>query len=227
MPEETITTEPVVEPTSETTEATAAAATTEATIPDTVQAAPVVSDTKPEVQASEETPTTNEAKPADPAPVAEPEDKPADRVVPEVSGYVLPEGVPDHVAQFAKDNDMTQDQLDGALQQFGLYSQQAEDGRQAMIRDLGQAHVEKWGQQKDYNLSIVRRALSQNDADGRFKALLDETGYGNHPVILDFFLSIGNSMKEGGFLKGANNTQSKAGLSAAQSMFGNTHPSNN
>ena len=226
MSTEQTATEPVVDQTSEAAPETADSnpiETPEAKSTEQPSAAP---DTKPAEQASEPAPTDDDAKPAETAEAA-PEDKPADRIVPDARDYTLPEGVPEFLGQFANENDMTQAQLDATLQQFGNITEQAELGRQNQIAELGQKHVDTWGKQKEYNLSIVRRALSQNDADGKFKALLDETGYGNHPVILDFFLSIGSSMKEGGFLKGANNTQSKAGLSAAQSMFGANHPSSN
>ena len=225
MNTEQATTEEVVEPTSEAAPETADSTTTETTETQSTEQPSAATDTKPAEQASEPAPTDDDAKPAETAEAA-PEDKPADRVVPDARDYVLPEGVPEFLGQFANENDMTQAQLDATLQQFGNISEQAELGRKKQISDLGQKHVDTWGKQKEYNLSIVRRALSQNDPDGKFKALLEETGYGNHPVILNHFLAIGNSMKEGGFLKGANNTQSKAGLSAAQAMFSN-HPSSN
>jgi len=221
--ETTKATEPVVEPTSDAAPETADSNITPTEDKSTEQpsAAP---DSKPAEQSEQTAQTTDDAKPAEQETATE--DKPADRIVPDVGDYVLPEGVPEHVAQFAHDNDMTQSQLEATLDQLGGYMDQAEEGRKTQVLELGQAHVDAWGKQKDYNLSIVRRALSQNDPDGKFKALLDETGFGNHPVILDFFLSIGSSMKEGGFLKGSNNTQSKQGLSAAQAMFSN-HPSSN
>jgi len=223
MTEETTTTEvATTEP--ETTDVTAAAATSP-TEPQADQETSVASE-QPEAQPEQEAKTTDDAKPAESAKAVS-EDQPADRIVPEVSDYVLPEGMPDVLAQFAKDADMTQEQLDKTLDQYGRITEGAEQFRKAELFKNGQAHTESWGKQKDYNLSLVRRALSQNDPDGKLKNMLEESGYGNHPAVLDFFLTIGNSMKEGGFLKGANNTQSKSGLSAAQSMFGANHPSNN
>ena len=190
------------------------------------QAASEDSSSKTEVQPDQEAQPTDDAKPAEEAKEAEPEDKPADRIVPEVSDYKLPEGMPQEIAQFAKDTDMTQDQLDKTLSQFSSFVTQNEQFKQEQLKQSGLDFVETWGKQKEYNLSLVRRALKQNDSEGKLEAMLNESGFGNHPAVLSFFLNIGNSMKEGGFLKGANNTQSKAGLSAAQAMFGN-HPSSN
>lgn len=205
-------------------DATAAPATTETIAPNADQETSAASEQTTE-QVEQPTQPTDDTAP--PAQETAPVDDVVARIVPEVGDYVLPEGVPEAMAQFAKDADMTQDQLDQSLAQFGHIVQSTEQGRQDAIRQNGLAHVETWGKQKDYNLSLVRRALSQNDPDGKLRGMLDESGYGNHPAVLDFFLKIGNSMREGGFLKGSNNTQSKQGLSAAQSMFGANHPSNN
>lgn len=158
-------------------------------------------------------------------PTAEEAEKAPVRVVPKAEDYKLPDSVPERVAQFAHDNDMTQEQLDNTFKEFGSYMKLARDGeKQTMIND-GHSHVQKWGKEKEYNLSIVRRALKQNDPKGELRAVLDESGFGNHPVVLDFLLKIGNSMKEGGFLKGAVNTP-KGKQSAAQTLFGANHPSN-
>lgn len=177
---------------------------------------------------SEDTPKTDqEEKAAKPTDDADASDKPADRVVPEAADYVLPDNAPPGLAEFANKADLTQDQLDQTLAQFGGLMQQHEQFKLDTITANGNKHVESWGSQKDYNLSLVRRALKQNDPDNKLKELLDQTAMGSHPVVLDFFLKIGNSMREGGFLKGANNNQTKAGMSAAQSMYGANHASNN
>ena len=200
----------------------------------TPEAAPATEDTtakEPDTQAappSEDDPKTEQDKQAaQPTDDAEPQDKPADRVVPEAADYVLPDNAPPGLAEFANKADLTQDQLDQTLAQFGGLMQQNEQFMKAEVLKNGTALTNSWGEKKDYNLSVVRRALKQNDTDGRLESMLNESGMGNHPAVLDFFLKIGTSMREGGFLKGANNNQTKAGMSAAQSMFGSSHPSNN
>lgn len=148
-----------------------------------------------------------------------------DRMVPDIGDYVLPEGVPIEMAQFAKDADYTQAQLDRTIEKFGQVLNANEQGKQEALRQTGETHVQSWGQQKDYNLNLVQRALKQNDPEGTMSALLDESGYGNHPAVLDFFLNIGNSMREGGFLNGSVNTpKGTGGATAASSMFGGNHP---
>jgi len=217
MSEET--TPEVVEPTA--TEETLAVAaetetteTTETTTPtesaqSTAPADPKPTETTPEVQPEPD--TTEEV---------------AARLVPDAKDYVLQEGVPEHVAQFAHDNDMTQEQLDATLKSFGDFTRQAEVGKQAVMREEGDKLVQSWGNMKNTNLSIVTRALSQNDPDGQLTELMNVSGFGNHPAVLNFFLNVGNSMREGGFLKGSVNTP-KGTTTAATAMFGNSHPSAN
>lgn len=173
-------------------------------------------DTKTETETETETETITEG-----------DEESTERVIPGVEDYTLPEGVPTNVAQFAHDNDFTQEQLNATLGLFGSYVQGNEKAQKAVIRREGNELVDSWGKQKKGNLSLVRRALAQNDPDGDLTAVLDKTGFGNHPQVLSFFLRVGNSMQEGGFLKSANNTPSKGGTSAALAMFGGSHPSSN
>ena len=153
-----------------------------------------------------------------------PTSAPPSRVVPWAADYVLPEGIPRHVADFASNNDMTQEQVDSTLKQFGGYLKSGDMAQKTKLRTEGEAHVESWGSEKESNLSIVRRTLRQNDPDGTLRKALDETGYGNSPVVLDFVLKVGKYMQEGGFLKSAVNKPAGK-KSAAQAMFGEGHPS--
>lgn len=172
---------------------------------------------------------TTESKEAEAAPEtkADQTEESADaRIVPEVDGYELPEGVPTQLAQFAHDTDMTQDQLNATLGFFGAYKDSTEKAQEKVLHEAGVNHVETWGDEKEYNLTLVQSAISQNDPSGAMLDMLENTGYGNHPVILDFLLGVGKSMKEGGFLNGAvHRPQGKS--TAASTMFGKSHPSVN
>ena len=148
---------------------------------------------------------------------------PAARVIPEVADYKLPEGTPQLVAEFAHENDMTQEQLDATLTKFAEFNAMAEQGKQLEIKKSGERLVNSWGKDKNYKLSIVQRALKQIDTEGQLSELLNVSGYGNHPAVLNFLLSVGNSMKEGGFLNGSVNTPGGT-VTAAQAMFGEKHP---
>jgi len=186
----------------------------------------VLTDTPSQESVTPEPVVTPEAPPETPLAetTAEPPQEAPVRVVPEPDGYVLPEGIPPEIGQFAKTNDMTQTQLDATLQHFGTIVQNNRNAEAASIRQAGEAHIAKWGEQGDYNMSLARRALAQNDPDGTLKQALDSSGFGNHPAVLDFLFTLGSSMKEGGYLKSAIN-RPPGKKTAAQSMYGENHPS--
>lgn len=200
----------------------------------------------PQVPAAPDTPPAPPADPITPEPPAAPVeltaeqkaaaalkndetgDDPVARIVPDVADYVLPEGVPVEMAQFANDNDFTQEQLDASMLQFATITQANEEAQKAAIHANGVAHSKTWGKQRERNLSLVQRALAQNDPDGKLTEVLQLSGYGSHPQVLNFLLSIGTSMQEGGFLKGSMNTpKGSGGMTAANAMFGKNHPSAN
>lgn len=174
-------------------------------------------ETSKETETSEKS-TTSEAS------TDESEKTKTERVVPSPTEYKLPEGMPKDVGEFANKNDMTQEQLDNTLSFFGSYEEAKDTYQKEQLREAGENHVEKWGDKKDTNLSLVRRTLKTTDKDGKLTKLLDDTGFGNHPVVLDYFLGIAQEFKEGGFLPSeVNRPAGKA--SAAQAMFGKNHPS--
>jgi len=152
------------------------------------------------------------------------ETKKTEREVPAPTEYTLPEGMPQEVGEFAHNNDMTQSQLDNSLQFFGSYMTEMDKYQQKQIREAGEAHVEEWGDNKDTNLALVRRTLKTVDKSGKLTELLDSTGYGNHPAVLDFFLEMGQEFKEGGFLPSEVNRPTGK-TTAAQALFGKNHPS--
>lgn len=140
--------------------------------------------------------------------------------------YKLPEGVPAQVGNWAQKNGLTQEQLDASLHFFGSVNQANVKAQQQSLRQMGEAHLQQeWGENAPYNLQLAQRALRQNDPTGALTKVLNESGYGNHPAVLDFLYAIGRSMQEGGFLKSSTNRPPGA-KSAAQLLFGDNHPSN-
>ena len=156
----------------------------------------------------------------------EPEPPKDERVVPKPSEYELPEGMPDNIRIFAHENGLTQEQLNASLQQFGGYIGGMKQAEQQALREAGEAHLKQWGDQAQTNLALAKQALKQNDPDGALAQALEDSGYGNHPAVLNFLHNIGKSMQEGGFLKSAvpRNPQDRT---AAQMMYGDKHPSSN
>lgn len=138
--------------------------------------------------------------------------------------YQLPDGVPSSVADWANTHKLSQDQLNASLHFFGNVSQAQAQAQQQQLRLAGEAHIKNWGENRDYNLKLAQRALRQNDPNGALTKALNETGYGNHPAVLDFLLNLGKSMQEGGFLK-SGTSRPPGSKSAAQAMYGDNHPS--
>ena len=156
----------------------------------------------------------------------EPVAKPTSPLTTPPPNYKLPEGIPAQVGNWAQKNGLTQAQLDASLQFFGSVNQANVKAQQQSLRQMGEAHLQNnWGENAPYNLQLAQRALRQNDPTGALTKVLNESGYGNHPAVLDFLYVIGRSMQEGGFLKSSTNRPPGA-KSAAQLLFGDNHPSN-
>jgi len=171
-----------------------------------------VSPTGQEPQAQTQTPPQEAAPPEAPPTNAE-GDAPPERVVPAADGYTLPEGIPADFGKFANSLDMTQAQADGVLQaQAGL--KQAE---MQAVRTAGEAHIKSWGERADYNMNLAKRAMKQHDANGELAKLLNDTGFGNHPAVLDHFFTLGQALQEGGFLK--SELKAPGEKTRAQKMF--------
>lgn len=150
-------------------------------------------------------------------------EKSSERVVPKPDEYKIPEGLPKELGQFAHENEYTQEQLDAAVKMFDSYSQAMKTSQQIALRQLGEAHIKNWGDEANFKLTLAKRALKQNDPNGALAKALNESGYGNHPAVLDFLANLGEQMREGGFLKSAVN-RPPGKKSLAQAMFPD-HPS--
>lgn len=163
----------------------------------------------PQQQAAPAAPPTPGPGPGAAAPApgtpAEPGKDPSVRVVPAVTEYKLPEGVSREVAEFAHKNDFTQAQLDTVLAEISRYGEVTQRANQEMIRKAGEAHLSSFGEEAPYMVNLARQALRQNDPQGNLSRVLETFGLGNHPAVIDFFVSIGKNMQEGGFLKSAVN----------------------
>ena len=134
--------------------------------------------------------------------------------------------VPDEVKRMAHKAGLTQEQFNATLETFGRYSQAQKMAELEQIKQEGQKYIqEKWGDKAEYNLNIARRALQTVDTDGSLKEMLETTGYGSHPVVLQFFANLGKNLQEGGFLRGELKQPAGAKKSPAQLLYPNM-PSN-
>ena len=203
------TTEPT--PTTETTTKSAQAATGETA--DTVVSPEPQQTTKPQSATDQESTEPTKVEPG-----------PEGRVVPKPSEYELPEGMPDDVRAFAHEHGFSQDQLNATINQFGGYLNGMKQAEQQTLRKLGEGHLKTWGNDAKHKLSLAKQALHQNDPEGKLLTALNQSGWGNHPDVLDFLYNIGKSMQEGGFLK-SSVTRKPGEQTAARALFGKNHPS--
>jgi len=177
----------------------------------TPETPPVAPEAAPE--AAPETPPQEATPPPESA--AEPE-TPPERADASADVYVAPDGSPKGFDDFAKSLNLTQAQGEGVLKAQGMMKQ----AELQNMRQVGEAHVKTWGDKAGYNMNLARRAMKQMDPDGGLRKLLDTTGFGNHPEVLNFFLRQGTSLSEGGFLKG-NVNRPPGKKTVAQKMFPN------
>lgn len=157
-------------------------------------------------------------------PAAPGEEAPVERVVPAADGYTLPQGAPQALGQFAHENGFTQEQLDSTMKEFGGYLQTMEQGQKQQLFTAGTQHVESWGEAKAENIETVKRGLSYHDKDGTLTQLLNQTGFINHPVVLNHFLSVGKTLQEGGFLESATHSPKPSGQNVAHLLYPNDAP---
>ena len=73
------------------------------------------------------------------------------------------------------------------------------------------------GEKLQENLAIASRALEAYDPQGEIRAMLAETGYGNHPALVRFFLAIGRDLAPDRMVGGGHNSGGDA-----RNLFPNT-----
>ena len=171
--------------------------------------------------------TPVEATPPEPSPtVPEPVAVP-DRVVPKAEEYAAPDYITPQMKEFANANGFTQEQFDKTLSQFGNVMQGNSQAQAAQLRSQGEALLTEWGTAKSTNLNLVKRALAIDDPSGTITKLLNTTGFGNHPDVLNHFLARGKVLKEGGFIKNEVNVAQNNPKDRAHRMYPNDVPKNN
>lgn len=62
------------------------------------------------------------------------------------------------------------------------------------------------GEKLQENLAIANRALEAYDPQGEIRAMLAETGYGNHPALVRFMLAIGRDLSPDRMVSGGHNS---------------------
>jgi hypothetical protein len=121
---------------------------------------------------------------------------------PESYDLKSPEGIEidtDAFTAFAKDADLTQDQAQKLLEKMApamVARQQAavEQARQQWVSDA-KADKEFGGEKLSENLGVAKKAMDKFGSP-ELKALLEQSGLGNHPEVIRFFFRAGKAVSE-------------------------------
>ena len=144
-----------------------------------------------------------ETPPAEGAPKADKDGNLIEDFSPEY--YEADDSVPGAFLKVAGGLKLTKDQFDGMFKHLGpaisAQMKQAELAERQRIHDLGQQQLKAWGDSANTKLDVAKRGLKMNDPEGKFSEILDKTGYGSHPAVLQFLHNIGKNYMEGGFMK--------------------------
>lgn len=146
------------------------------------------------------------------------ESKPAG--APEKYEFKAPEGrqfdneVVSRFSEVAKELDLTNEEAQKILDKMGTTLSERQAANLKSIRDqwaeASTADKEFGGEKLSQNLSVAKKAL---DAFGtnELRALLNESGLGNHPELIRFMYRAGKSISEDTIVKGSASTSRSRG----------------
>jgi hypothetical protein len=118
--------------------------------------------------------------------------------------YQLPEGIPAKLGEWAKEQKLTQGQLDSMIQ-FKTGLDQYDQGMRSRVYTEGRKQLfNQWGEQKDANLATAEGVFRSVPSGPKLAQLLKASGEGANPVVIQFLHEVGGFMKEGGYLKNPN-----------------------
>ncbi len=103
------------------------------------------------------------------------------------------------------------------VQDLTLYGQVKHEQQVQAWEEASRADPEFGGEKLQENLAIANRALEAYDPNGTIRAMLAETGYGNHPALVRFFLAIGRDLSPDRMVGGGHNSGGDA-----RNLFPNT-----
>ena len=145
-------------------------------------------------------------------------------LAPEVpENYAMPEGAPEGLSKWGQENGFTQAQMDSILgKKSGMDKAQADMKTNVYEQGLNTLY-ETWGDKKDINLNITNRVFNAVPSGKKVLEMIQQTGEGNNPVIVEFLHEIGSMMQEGGFIP-SGKPPVKDNRSMAHRMYPNDVP---
>lgn len=164
--------------------------------------------------------TGDAANPNAPQPAAQPAPAPAQARPAEPEAYELkaPEGYPinddalKNLNALCRDAKLSKAQGEAVLKYLHGNYTSWQEGQAAQVKkwaEEARADKEFGGDKFDTNVADARRGLATFDTDGSIRAMLEETGYGNHPAVLKIFARVGKALGEDRLEAGGNAREDK------------------
>jgi hypothetical protein len=122
------------------------------------------------------------------------------------------------LAEYAKENGLTQDQAEKLLARDEELVSSAREEFQQSLLDEHESKKQEWfeavekdtefgGEHFNENAEMTKRYIDEF-ADEEFKTMLDETGYGNHPLLFKMMVRASKAMAEDKTIRaGSSNTE--------------------
>lgn len=111
-----------------------------------------------------------------------------------VYGENVDAGEAQFLSKIAQDSGADAASASKLVQDLTLWGQVKHDLQVQDWEAASRADPEFGGEKLQENLAIANRALEAYDPQGTIRAMLAETGYGNHPDLIRFMLAIGRDL---------------------------------
>ena len=123
-----------------------------------------------------------------------------------VYGDNVDAGEAQFLSKIAQDSGADAASASKLVQDLTLYGQVKHDLQVQDWEEASRADPEFGGEKLQENLAIANRALEAYDPNGTIRAMLAETGYGNHPDLIRFMLAIGRDLAPDRMVSGGHNS---------------------
>lgn len=111
-----------------------------------------------------------------------------------VYGENVDAGEAQFLSQIAQESGADAAAASKLVQDLTLWGQVKHEQQVQAWEEASRNDPEFGGEKLQENLAIANRALEAYDPQGEIRAMLAETGYGNHPALVRFFLAIGRDL---------------------------------
>ncbi len=118
------------------------------------------------------------------------------------TSYQLPEGIDTpEFRQAASEANLSGEGMGKLLSVFQAQQQAITKAETAIQEEATNKILESWGDNRQQNLAQANTLIQTFDESGDMTKLLNQTGAGNHPAVVEFIHNIASAMTEDGFLQ--------------------------